>query len=88
MTILSNVGSLADKLFSEGVSAWKDIEVAKAYTANDSRPATRDASGRIIPQGQDNLATTAAATFANPVLIAAAIAVAVAVVVYVVARRR
>jgi hypothetical protein len=48
-----NIGDTVSSLFSSGIDAWKDIEVSKNYAANDPRPATRDANGNVIPEGQN-----------------------------------
>jgi hypothetical protein len=51
MRMALDLGGLQD-LFSRGVDAWKDIEVSKNYAANNPSPATRDANGNPITQGE------------------------------------
>lgn len=79
-------GNFVDNLFSNGIDAWKDIEVAKNYQANDPRPATRDAYGNVIGQGENGVGGfNAVAT--NPTVRTIALAVVGGLIVWLIVRR-
>lgn len=79
-------GSTLERLFSQGVTAWADIEVAKNYSANDPRPATRDANGNVVPQGT-NGGVGLLNVVQGPLVTSLAIAVVAGLVVWLVVRK-
>jgi hypothetical protein len=83
---MGEFGSALEGLFSRGLDAWKDIEVSKNYSANDSRPVTRDANGNIIAQGTPGIGLLGSVG-SNPVLMLG-LAVGVGVLIWAIARRR
>lgn len=84
---MAQIGDLVDNLFSRGIDAWKDVEVAKNYAANDPRPATRSADGRSIPQGTDGVGGLANVVAANPIATSLVIAVIGGLIVWLIAKR-
>lgn len=83
---MGEFGSALEGLFSRGIDAWKDIEVSKNYSANDSRPVTRDANGNIIAQGTPGVGLLGSVT-SSPVAMLG-LAVGVGLFVWLIARRR
>lgn len=78
-------GGLVDNLFSRGIDAWKDIEVAKNYSAQNQGPATRDVNGNVINQGTSGAGFAAIAS--NPAVRTVALAVVGGLIVWLIVRR-
>lgn len=79
-------GNFVDNLFSQGIDAWKDIEVAKNYAANDPRPATRDVNGNVIAQGTSGVGVFQSVA-TNPAVRTIALAVVGGLIVWLIVRR-
>lgn len=80
-------GASVEALFGRGIDAWKDIEVAKNYAANDSRPVTRDANGNIIAQGTPGVNGLIGSFAADGTLQKLGLAVVAGLVVWLIVRR-